>query len=411
MNAKKPSFSSSYDGIQSKSVFISYAKEDFDEAKKLYAELRAAGLDPWLDKESLLAGTNWQRGIKNAIDNSMYFIPLLSSNSVKARGFVQKEFKFALEKLEEIPESDIFVIPARLDDCNIPYDKLKDLHYIDLFPSWEKGIEKILQTTGMMEEIGKFGANPIAKILKDKEVMEQSKKYMQKVQINMDLCFGSTVPSILAHMDVYREGYKDILKRGAKIRLITEITKGNLHFCKDVKEWVTELRHLKGVKCAFAVSENQYIAISSYVKGNETPFNDAYYNDADKQLIKYCQDVFDTMWENAISSEQRIDEIENYLKRCIKKIDNSSIKNANNLYNKALFLNSLGNYEEALECVSKGLDLDPSNSKILDTKGEILSNLKRYTESMEYFRKSLCIDPYNMGAKNHMTLDRFNVLF
>src|SRR4051794_21121123 len=138
-----------------------------------------------------------------------------------------------------------------------------------MFPDWENGVEKILQATRMMEEIGKFGGNPMVKILKDKEVMEQSKKYMLKVEDNMDLCFGSSVPAILSHMDVYRQGYKDILKRGAKVRLITEITKDNLHFCKDIREWVTELRHLKGVKCGFAVSEKQYIAISTHIKDNE----------------------------------------------------------------------------------------------------------------------------------------------
>jgi hypothetical protein len=45
-----------------------------------------AGLDPWLDTQSLLGGQNWKIAIKDAIKNSRYFIPLLSSNSVEKVG-------------------------------------------------------------------------------------------------------------------------------------------------------------------------------------------------------------------------------------------------------------------------------------------------------------------------------------
>jgi hypothetical protein len=126
-------------------VFISYAREDSQNAMRLYKDLKNAGINPWLDKESLIAGQNWEIAIRKAIKNNKYFIPLLSSNSVHKRGFVQKEFNFALEVLDEIPESDIFVIPARLDDCDIPFEKLKKYHYVDLFPDWRDGIKKILK--------------------------------------------------------------------------------------------------------------------------------------------------------------------------------------------------------------------------------------------------------------------------
>ena len=104
-------------------------------------------MDPWLDKECLIPGQNWKISIKNAIKNSRYFIPLFSSISVAKRGYVHKEFKYALDVFDEFPESEIFVIPARLDNCEIPYDKLKDIEYVDLFPRWEDGIRRIIQAT------------------------------------------------------------------------------------------------------------------------------------------------------------------------------------------------------------------------------------------------------------------------
>jgi hypothetical protein len=133
---------------QENTVFISYAREDSNAAKRLYEDLKKANLNPWLDKESILPGQNWENEIRKAIKNSTYFIALLSSNSVDKRGFVQKEFKFGLEVLDEVPESRIFVIPTRLNECNIPYEKLKKYQYVDLFPNWTEGVEKILRSVG-----------------------------------------------------------------------------------------------------------------------------------------------------------------------------------------------------------------------------------------------------------------------
>jgi hypothetical protein len=127
-------------------LFISYAHEDTDVAKKIYHDLKQAGLEPWLDKKCLLPGQKWKITIKEAIRNSRFFIALLSSKSVSKTGFVNKELTYALELLDEFPESNIFIIPVRLDDCIPSHDKLKEIHRVDLFPKWEDGLEKILHT-------------------------------------------------------------------------------------------------------------------------------------------------------------------------------------------------------------------------------------------------------------------------
>jgi TIR domain len=106
-------------------------------------------LKPWLDKEDLLPGQTWNSEIRKAIKNSRYFIGLFSSTSIQKRGYIQKEFKFALDVLDEFPEGEIFAIPARLDDCEIPYEKFRGIERVDLFPNWEEGIHRLLRTFGM----------------------------------------------------------------------------------------------------------------------------------------------------------------------------------------------------------------------------------------------------------------------
>jgi hypothetical protein len=130
-----------------KTVFISYAREDFESAKRLYNDLKKAGLAPWLDKYTILPGQNWKDKIKDAIKNSRYFIPIFSSTSIKKIGVIQTEYKFALDYADRYPPGMIFAIPVRLDDCKIPYSNLQDIHHVDLFPNnkWKEGINSILQ--------------------------------------------------------------------------------------------------------------------------------------------------------------------------------------------------------------------------------------------------------------------------
>jgi hypothetical protein len=133
-------------GRQSASrVFISYAREDIDYARKMFHELTKASYDPWLDHECLLPGQRWEPTIEQAIRESRYFLALISSRSSAKRGYVQKEISKALDLLGEIPENEIFLIPARLDECEPSHSALRGVQWVDLFPSWEVGVERIVR--------------------------------------------------------------------------------------------------------------------------------------------------------------------------------------------------------------------------------------------------------------------------
>ncbi|MCP4108422.1 MAG: DUF1566 domain-containing protein [Desulfobacteraceae bacterium] len=125
-------------------IFISYAREDIETARKLYHDLKKAGVNPWLDKEELIPGQNWKLTVTREIKECRYFIALMSSHSVTKQGFVQTELKKAMDILEQFPDEDIFIIPIRVDECDIP-PKLADIHYEDIFHSYEECLKKILR--------------------------------------------------------------------------------------------------------------------------------------------------------------------------------------------------------------------------------------------------------------------------
>ena len=129
-------------------VFISYAREDMTKARHLFDVLRQKGIEAWLDREMLLPGQKWQSTIQEAIRSCRYFIAILSHHSLSKKGYVQKELKTAFEILDAFPENEIFVIPVRFEDCDISDRRLKDLHYVDLFPFLEPGLSKLLVVLG-----------------------------------------------------------------------------------------------------------------------------------------------------------------------------------------------------------------------------------------------------------------------
>lgn len=124
-------------------VFISYAKEDKEIARKIYSDLRNIGVRVWLDEEDLLPGQKWKLAIREAIEDSSFFLALLSNHSLSKTGYVQNEMKIALEIAQEYPSNEIFILPIRVEDCT-PSDRfLQDLHWCDLFGDYERGIEQV----------------------------------------------------------------------------------------------------------------------------------------------------------------------------------------------------------------------------------------------------------------------------
>ena len=123
-------------------IFLIYARADKGLAKQLYSDLKRYGLDVWLDTESLLPGDIWE-----AIKKTNYFIVLLSSQSMSKWGFIQDDLKATLEMLDLFANTERFILPVRLEDCEISESKLKEHHWIDLFPDseYQNGLKKILQ--------------------------------------------------------------------------------------------------------------------------------------------------------------------------------------------------------------------------------------------------------------------------
>jgi formylglycine-generating enzyme required for sulfatase activity len=55
-----------------------------------------------------------------------------------------------METLDSFPPGQIYIIPIRLDECKPDHAKLKDLHWADLFPDYQRGFNKVLRSLGIV---------------------------------------------------------------------------------------------------------------------------------------------------------------------------------------------------------------------------------------------------------------------
>ena len=138
-------------------VFLNHCSEDKPVIQELYEFLTDVWVDPWLDKRNLIAGQKWQSQIEKQIRASDVLISCLSSTSVRKAGYGQRELRYALDVDTEKPDGTIFLMPVKLDECEIP-DSLGHLHWLNYFQ--DEGHEQLL--TSLQTRANELGCAPVA---------------------------------------------------------------------------------------------------------------------------------------------------------------------------------------------------------------------------------------------------------
>jgi two-component system sensor histidine kinase VicK len=117
-----------------------------------------------------------------------------------------------------------------------------------------------------------------------------------------------TRPPLAIEIEPIKKAFIDAKARGVRLRYITEITKSNISYCKELIGMVDELRHLDGIKANFMISETEYLApVILYEEGKIA--SQIIYSNV-KEVVEQQQYIFDTFWVKSIPAEEKIKEIE-----------------------------------------------------------------------------------------------------
>ncbi len=118
-------------------VFLSYASQDAEAAKRLCAALRTAGVEVWFDQNELVGGDAWDAKIRQQIAACALFVPILSANTqARLEGYFRIEWKLAARRTHAMATAKAFLLPVVIDatrdaEAHVP-DEFRDVQWTRL---------------------------------------------------------------------------------------------------------------------------------------------------------------------------------------------------------------------------------------------------------------------------------------
>jgi hypothetical protein len=153
-------------------VFLCHSSGDKERVRELYWKLRTDGVRCWFDEVDLRPGDDWDREITRAIKKSKYVLVCLSKASISKSGYVQREIKKALDVADEQPEGVAYLIPVRLEECEVP-DRMSRWQWVDLYKhgSYERLVSRLGARPGERQaepsNLGEAAAKPARQYIQE----------------------------------------------------------------------------------------------------------------------------------------------------------------------------------------------------------------------------------------------------
>lgn len=101
----------------SRAVFLSYAREDAEAARRIADALRAFGIEVWFDQNELRGGDSWDQKIRGQIRGCALLIPIVSAHTqARHEGYFRREWKLAVERTYDMASGVAFIVPVVIDE-------------------------------------------------------------------------------------------------------------------------------------------------------------------------------------------------------------------------------------------------------------------------------------------------------
>ena len=99
-----------------KAVFVSYAREDTDAARRIAEALRSHGVEVWFDQNELRGGDAWDGKIRKQIKECALFLAVVSAQTQeRTEGYFRIEWKLAAQRTHAMAAGVAFIVPVVVD--------------------------------------------------------------------------------------------------------------------------------------------------------------------------------------------------------------------------------------------------------------------------------------------------------
>ena len=108
-------------------VFLSYASQDVDAARRICDALRSAGIEVWFDQSELRGGDAWDAAIRRQVRDCTLFMALISANTnARSEGYFRREWNLAVQRMLDMADDRPFLLPVLIDDTPEPAARVPD---------------------------------------------------------------------------------------------------------------------------------------------------------------------------------------------------------------------------------------------------------------------------------------------
>jgi hypothetical protein len=104
-------------GGAGRAVFLSYASQDAEAARRICEALRAVGVEVWCDQNELVGGDAWDAKIRGQIAACALFVPVISAaTQARGEGYFRIEWRLAAQRTHAMADDTAFLLPVVFDE-------------------------------------------------------------------------------------------------------------------------------------------------------------------------------------------------------------------------------------------------------------------------------------------------------
>jgi TolB-like protein/Flp pilus assembly protein TadD len=156
--------------LSTRAIFLSYASEDGEAARRICEALRAGGIEVWFDQSELRGGDAWDQHIRNQIRESVLFLAVISAHTnQRDEGYFRREWKLAVDRTDDMASDKPFLLPVVVDGTStaaarVP-EKFRQLHWTRLPngetpPAFVERVARLLSPEQIVSPAVNRGAGP-----------------------------------------------------------------------------------------------------------------------------------------------------------------------------------------------------------------------------------------------------------
>jgi hypothetical protein len=170
LNSGKLGFPVSTENPSSKAIFLSYASQDAEAARRIANALLQGGIEVWFDQSELRGGDAWDASIRRQIKSCKLFLPVISAGTqAREEGYFRREWNLAVGRTLDMADGIAFLLPVVIDatsdaDARVP-EKFREVQWTRL-PGGETPASFVDRVRGLMSRSAGPASDPPANAIR-----------------------------------------------------------------------------------------------------------------------------------------------------------------------------------------------------------------------------------------------------